>query len=103
MFSPLSGKATYSETENELTVKAKNHTFIFSKRDGQPKGVSVNNHKTSFANGPRFIGARRADRSLINFTITMTKRQKKKDRTYSEFPDAAVFYQTRGKKKTEET
>ena len=89
--SPLSGKATYSETENELTVKAKNHTFIFSKRDGQLKGVSVNNHKISFANGPRFIGARRADRSLDQFYNHDDEKAKEKDRTYSEFPDAAVF------------
>lgn len=91
VFSPLSGKATYSETENELTVKAKNHTFIFSKRDGQLKGVSVNNHKISFANGPRFIGARRADRSLDQFYNHDDEKAKEKDRTYSEFPDAAVF------------
>ena len=91
VFSPLSGKATYSETENELTVKAKNHTFIFSRRDGQLKGVSVNNHKISFANGPRFIGARRADRSLDQFYNHDDEKAKEKDRTYSEFPDAAVF------------
>ncbi|WP_303005275.1 glycoside hydrolase family 2 protein [Bacteroides congonensis] len=89
--SPLSGKATYTETDNDLTVKANNRTFIFSKKDGQLKGVSVNNRKISFANGPRFIGARRADRSLDQFYNHDDEKAKEKDRTYSEFPDAAVF------------
>ena len=89
--SPLSGKATYTETDNDLTVKANNRTFVFSKKDGQLKGVSVNKRKISFANGPRFIGARRADRSLDQFYNHDDEKAKEKDRTYSEFPDAAVF------------
>ncbi|WP_175629446.1 glycoside hydrolase family 2 protein [Bacteroides acidifaciens] len=89
--SPLSSKATYTETDNGLTVKANNRTFVFSKKDGQLKGVSVNNRKISFANGPRFIGARRADRSLDQFYNHDDEKAKEKDRTYSEFPDAAVF------------
>ena len=89
--SPLSGKATYTETDNDLTVKANNHTFVFSKKDGQLKGVSVNKRKISFANGPRFIGAHRADRSLDQFYNHDDEKAKEKDRTYSEFPDAAVF------------
>ena len=89
--STLSSKATYTETDNDLTVKANNRTFVFSKKDGQLKGVSVNNRKISFANGPRFIGARRADRSLDQFYNHDDEKAKEKDRTYSEFPDAAVF------------
>lgn len=89
--SPLSNKATYTETDNDLTVKANNRTFTFSKKDGQLKGVSVNNRKISFANGPRFIGARRADRSLDQFYNHDDEKAKEKDRTYTEFPDAAVF------------
>ena len=89
--SPLSSRPTYTETENELTVKANKRTFIFSKKDGQLKGVSVDNRKISFANGPRFIGARRADRSLDQFYNHDDEKAKEKDRTYSEFPDAAVF------------
>ena len=89
--SPLSSRPTYTETENDLTVKANKRTFIFSKKDGQLKGVSVDNRKISFANGPRFIGARRADRSLDQFYNHDDEKAKEKDRTYSEFPDAAVF------------
>ena len=66
-FSASSGRASYTETEKGITVKANGRTFVFSKKDGQLKDVSVNNRKISFANGPRFIGARRADRSLDQF------------------------------------
>ena len=90
-YSPLSNRSTYTETEKELTVKANNRTFVFSKVDGQLKGVSIDNRKISFANGPRFIGARRADRSLDQFYNHDDEKAKEKDRTYSEFPDAAVF------------
>lgn len=90
-YSLLSSRATYTETENDLTVKVNNRTFVFSKKDGQLKGVSVGNRKINFANGPRFIGARRADRSLDQFYNHDDEKAKEKDRTYSEFPDAAVF------------
>lgn len=90
-YSLLSNRATYTETENDLTVKVNNRTFVFSKKDGLLKGVSVGNRKINFANGPRFIGARRADRSLDQFYNHDDEKAKEKDRTYSEFPDAAVF------------
>lgn len=90
-YSPLSFRPDYTETENDLTVKANKRTFVFSKKDGQLKGVSVDNRKISFTNGPRFIGARRADRSLDQFYNHDDEKAKEKDRTYSEFPDAAVF------------
>ena len=90
-FSASSGRASYTETEKGITVKANGRTFVFSKNDGQLKDVSVNNRKISFANGPRFIGARRADRSLDQFYNHDDEKAKAKDRTYSEFTDAAVF------------
>ena len=90
-FSASSGRVSYTETEKGITVKANGRTFVFSKKDGQLKDVSVNNRKISFANGPRFIGARRADRSLDQFYNHDDEKAKAKDRTYSEFTDAAVF------------
>jgi len=90
-FSASSGRASYTETEKGITVKANGRTFVFSQKDGQLKDVSVNNRKISFANGPRFIGARRADRSLDQFYNHDDEKAKAKDRTYSEFTDAAVF------------
>lgn len=81
----------YTETENELIVNANHRTFVFSKKDGQLKAVSVGQRKISFANGPRFIAARRADRSLDQFYNHDDEQAKAKDRTYTEFPDAALF------------
>lgn len=89
--SHLSSRTTYTETAADLTVTANRRTFTFSKKDGQLKGVTVNNRPISFANGPRFIGARRADRSLDQFYNHDDEKAKEKDRTYTEFPDAAIF------------
>lgn len=89
--SASSSRATYTETEQALTVKANNRAFVFSKRDGQLKSVSINNHPIRFANGPRFIGARRADRSLDQFYNHDDEKAQEKNRTYNEFPDAAIF------------
>lgn len=83
--------AEYNETEEEVVVKANNRAITFSKIDGRLKGISVGNRKIEFANGPRFIGARRADRSLDQFYNHDDEKSKEKERTYSEFTDAAVF------------
>jgi hypothetical protein len=45
----------------------------------------------SFANGPRFIAARRADRSLDQFYNHDDEQAKAQDRTYKEFADAGVL------------
>lgn len=89
--SVLSARATSTETADAVTVKANNRTYLFSKKDGQLKSVTVGSQPISFANGPRFIGARRADRSLDQFYNHDDEQAKQKDRTYTEFPDAAVF------------
>ena len=77
-FSASSGRASYTETEKGITVKANGRTFVFSKKDGQLKDVSVNNRKISFANGPRFIGARRAAVPWISSIIMMTKKPRQR-------------------------
>lgn len=78
-------------TAESLTVSAGNTKFTFSQKDGELKEVSVNGKKISFANGPRFIAARRADRSLDQFYNHDDEAAKSKDRTYTEFTDAAIF------------
>lgn len=85
------GIVKHQTVENNLIVTAGNHTFTFSNKDGELKGVTVNGKKISFANGPRFIGARRADRSLDQFYNHDDEKAKSKDRTYTEFEDAARF------------
>jgi len=82
---------TKETTSESLIISAGNNKFTFSKKDGELKGVSLNGKKISFANGPRFIAARRADRSFDQFYNHDDEHAKAKDRTYSEFTDAAVF------------
>ncbi len=86
-----SAKPAYSETADALIVKANDRTFTFSKKDGQLKGVTIGNRTMSFNNGPRFIAARRSDRSLDQFYNHDDENAQAKNRTYSEFPDAGVF------------
>ena len=87
-----SGKiASYKETDNAVTATVADKSYTFSKKDGQLKEVISNGKKISFANGPRFIGARRADRSLDQFYNHDDPNAKSLDRTYKEFNDAAVF------------
>lgn len=84
-------KPTYKETEQSLTVSANGRTFTFSKEDGQLKGVNIGNRTINLANGPRFIGARRGDRSLDQFYNHDDKDARSKERVYEAFPEAAVF------------
>ncbi|MBP1614249.1 MAG: lacZ 5 [Bacteroidetes bacterium] len=84
-------KPTYTETAEAVIAKAGGREFTFCKRDGQLKAVKVSDKLISFANGPRFIGARRADRSLDQFYNHDDENAKQKDRTYTEFDDATVF------------
>ncbi len=84
-------KPTYKETEQSLTVSANGRTFTFCKEDGQLKGVNIGNRTINLANGPRFIGARRGDRSLDQFYNHDDKDARSKERVYEAFPEAAVF------------
>jgi len=83
--------ATHESTPETLVISAANKKFTFSKKDGELKGVTVKGKPISFANGPRFIAARRADRSLDQFYNHDDDQAKAKDRTYTEFTDVAVF------------
>jgi beta-galactosidase/beta-glucuronidase len=85
------GNSIYTESTEELIVKAANKSFIFSKTDGELKKVSVNGKIISFANGPRFIAARRADRSLDQFYNHDDKESKQKERIYTKFTDTGIF------------
>ena len=60
-------KPSYKETADALTVDAGGRTFTFSQKDGQLKEVKVGSRIISLANGPRFIAAKRSDRSMDQF------------------------------------
>ncbi len=83
--------AVSEKTDDKLIVTAGNIVYTFSAKNGELKAVSVNGKKISFANGPRFVAARRADRSLDQFYNHDDEQAKSKERTYTEWTDAAVF------------
>ncbi|MFA6581553.1 MAG: glycoside hydrolase family 2 TIM barrel-domain containing protein, partial [Paludibacter sp.] len=81
-----------SETKDDkLIVNAGKTEFTFSQKNGELAGVSVDHREISFANGPHFFAARRADRSFDQFYNHDDEQAKAKERTYTEFTDAAVF------------
>ncbi|MDR3651806.1 MAG: glycoside hydrolase family 2 TIM barrel-domain containing protein [Paludibacter sp.] len=82
---------TQESTSESLIITAANEKITFSKKDGELKGVSIGGREISFANGPHFFAARRADRSLDQFYNHDDPDAKAKERTYTEFTDAAVF------------
>jgi hypothetical protein len=87
----ITNKATYTETADTLTVIAGNQKYIFNKKNGLLAYVTVNSRKINFGNGPRFIAARRADRSLDQFYNHDDEQARSKERTYTEFDDAGIF------------
>lgn len=84
-------RPTYEERADVIEVQANNRTFIFSKKSGMLQQVAVEGEIISFANGPRVVAARRADRSLDQFYNHDDEKAQDKNRTYTEFPDAGLF------------
>ncbi|NLO71333.1 MAG: beta-galactosidase, partial [Porphyromonadaceae bacterium] len=82
---------TIAENQDEIRVNSSGKSYVFSKKTGYLTEVSTNGKKISFANGPKFIGARRADRSLDQFYNHDDPTAKSMDRTYREFDELGVL------------
>lgn len=74
-----------------MTVDAGGRTFTFSQKDGQLKGVKIGSRTISLTNGPRFIAAKRSDRSMDQFYNHDDKEAEKKKTQYTTFEDAGCF------------
>ena len=85
------GKVTSNATEENLIVTAGGRTYTFSQKDGQLKEVRVGAKVISLANGPRFIAAKRSDRSMDQFYNHDDKDAEKKKTQYTTFDDAGKF------------
>ena len=85
----LEGKT--SETSLELTVDAAGRKYVFSKENGRLKYVMVNDRKISLCNGPRFIAAKRADRSDDGFYNHDDKEAFQKKTQYTAYADNGTF------------
>ena len=82
---------TYTENDDLLVVKHGNRQYTFSKTTGYLMGVSVDGKKLSFGNGPRFVAAKRADRSQDGFFNHDDKQAFQKKTEYTEYADQGVF------------
>lgn len=80
-----------SETDTELTVTAGPATYIFSKKSGLLQQVKTVGHIYSLANGPRFVAAKRSDRSQDGFYNHDDKEAFQKKTLYTEYEDQGAF------------
>ena len=80
-----------TEDDNQLQVKHGNRQYTFSKKTGLLEGITVNGRKLSFGNGPRFVAAKRADRSQDGFYNHDDKEAFQKKTEYTEYADQGAF------------
>ena len=84
-------QANYSEQNGCVMVSASGKTYEFSKENGRLQKATVNGKIISMNNGPRFVAARRSDRSLDQFYNHDDKEAEKKKTLYTEFADQGAF------------
>lgn len=84
-------KVTTKTTADNLIVEAGGRTYNFSQKDGQLKEVRIGSKLISLTNGPRFIAAKRSDRSMDQFYNHDDKDAEKKKTQYTTFDDAGKF------------
>ena len=82
---------TYTEDGDRLVVKNANRQFTFSKKTGMLMQVAVDARQLSFGNGPRFVAAKRADRSQDGFYNHDDKEAFQKKTEYTEYADQGTF------------
>jgi beta-galactosidase/beta-glucuronidase len=82
---------SYTEDGDLLLVKNGPRQYTFSKKTGRLMGVSVGDKKLSFSNGPRFVAAKRADRSQDGFYNHDDKEAFQKKTQYTEYADQGAF------------
>ncbi|GHT58011.1 beta-galactosidase [Bacteroidia bacterium] len=79
------------EEDKQLTVTAGKTTLIFSKTSGELLSVRENNKSISFGNGPRFIAARRGDRSMDGYYNHDDKEARSKERVYLDISGKSIL------------
>ena len=84
-------KYNYTENDKQLQVTNGQRQYTFCKKTGRLMQVMVNGQKLSFGNGPRFVAAKRADRSQDGFYNHDDKEAFHKKTQYTEYADQGVF------------
>jgi len=82
---------TTQEDANQLVVSQGNRQYTFDKKTGRLMGVSMSGKTISFSNGPRFIAAKRSDRSDDGFYNHDDKEAFQKKTDYTEYKDQGAF------------
>jgi hypothetical protein len=82
---------TKAETDNTLIVTVGPASYTFSKKDGRLMSVKTSKHNYSLSNGPRFVAAKRADRSDDGFYNHDDKQAFQKKTKYTEYTDQGAF------------
>ena len=80
-----------NEDANLLTVVHVNCRYGFSKHNGQLAQVSISGKSISLCNGPRFVAAKRSDRSQDGFYNHDDKEAFQKKTQYTEYADQGTF------------
>jgi hypothetical protein len=83
--------AKMEETANEMTITIANKQYVFSKKDGYLQHVVTDGRTLSFGNGPRFVAAKRSDRSQDGFYNHDDKEAFQKKTDYTEYADQGTF------------
>ena len=82
---------TTQEDANMLVATQGNRQYTFDKKTGRLMGVSTSGKTFSFCNGPRFIAAKRSDRSDDGFYNHDDKEAFDKKTQYTEYADQGAF------------
>ena len=82
---------TQTETADELTITAAGRSYTFSKKDGRLKQVTLGSKTITLSNGPRFVAAKRSDRSQDGFYNHDDKQAEKKKTEYTTYKDQGAF------------
>ena len=91
VFTSMDKSCSTSETDALLTVKTTDRIYTFSKENGLLQQVSVGGKVIPFGNGPRFVAAKRSDRSQDGFYNHDDKEAFKKKTEYTEYADQGAF------------
>ena len=86
-----SQKYEYTKDGVQLTVTNGQRQYTFCRKTGRLMQVTVNGKKLSFGNGPRFVAAKRADRSEDGFYNHDDKEAFQKKTNYTEYADQGAF------------
>ena len=84
-------KPQMMERDNVMEISCDGRIFTFSKKDGRLQQVTVGGRNIMLGNGPRFVAAKRADRSNDGFYNHDDKEAFKKKTSYTEYQDQGVF------------